>query len=156
MQSRKSTQRVFHYSSRVWAWGETWSALTLPASREPSEPTKLPAAHIQTKTDHWKKGGGCSLAYTVKKQKQKWGESSVVQGPFCSLMKVITLWSKGNHRLKCDADETFADGHSATDRLHYLVLHTHASSDDEEKDASNAPFLSLQKFMLPSWCTRKL
>lgn len=55
-----------------------------------------------------------------------------------SFMNVITLWLNSNHRLKCDADETFADGHSATDCLHYEVLHTHASSDDNDKDASNA------------------
>lgn len=54
-------------------------------------------------------------------------------------MNVITLWFKGNHRLKRDADETFADGHSATDRLYYEVLHTQGSSDDDhEKEASNA------------------
>lgn len=76
-------------------------------------------------------------------KKQKWSDSSVVHCHLCSIMNVITLWFKGNHRLKRDADETFSDGHSATDCLRYEVLHTHASSDDHEKDVSNAPFLIL-------------
>lgn len=73
---------------------------------------------------------------------------------------MVTLWLKGHHRLKRDdADETFADGHSATDRLHDEVLHPHASSDDDddddEKESSNASFFCLfcsssQKFTLPS------
>lgn len=35
------------------------------------------------------------------------------------MINVVTLWLKGNRRLGHGADETFADGHSATDCPHY-------------------------------------
>lgn len=67
-------------------------------------------------------------------KKKKCSDSRVVQCHLCSILNVITLWLKGNHRLKRDADETFADGHSATDRLHDEVLHPRASSDGDDDD----------------------
>lgn len=68
----------------------------------------------------WNEGGACSLAYTVlekktQKKKHRWRDRSVVQCHLCSIVIVITLCLKGNHGFKHGADETFADGHSATD-----------------------------------------
>lgn len=47
------------------------------------------------------------------------------------MISVVTLWLKGNRRLGHGADETFADGHSATDCVHYekVKVHAHASTD---------------------------
>lgn len=62
------------------------------------------------------KGGAHALAYAIKK---RWSDRNVLQCHLCSMINVVTLWLKGNRRLGHGADETFADGHSATDCLHY-------------------------------------
>lgn len=63
----------------------------------------------------------------------KGGVTEVVQHHVCSIINAITLWLKGNLRLNRGADETFADGHSATDSLRYKRhwFHTRASGDGD-------------------------
>lgn len=50
------------------------------------------------------------------------------------MINVVTLWLKGNRTLGHGADETFADGHSATDCLHY-------------EKVREAPFLKKKKIL---------
>lgn len=63
------------------------------------------------------KGGAHALAYAIKKK--RWSDRNVLRCHLRSMINVVTLWLKGNRTLGHGADETFADGHSATDCLHY-------------------------------------
>lgn len=62
------------------------------------------------------------LRTPFKKKKKKKSDGTVLQCHLCSIINVITLWLKGNHRPKHSADETFTDGQSATGCLQYKKL----------------------------------